>query len=538
MKTMFLAVCLLQALPFVRMEYERLPDMQAPRAAHGFVVSGGDIYAFGGHTTGFVPVATAECFHEGKWQTIDMVYPHDGGFFTELPDGRWMLGGGSEKSFGMGQSFGVELFDPSSRRFTPLTILDRPRAYASAAPLDNGSVIVSGNWFGEDGIAIYTQKDGFQAVKNAAESRRSPYILPMGDGNALIFGGMDGHGEVTQGRVDQLDGDSFTVPLLGQWYTFNCFVAVSPPLPVEPETWLLPATGKLDGNTGILLVRGRTFSLLQTDVPIPKTGLSACDIEYAQALMVDPERECAWLPGIDTGRRFYLVKLEYAPALKGGKARVAMYYAENPDGGFPKEMGLALLPDGSIAAAGGFLADNFVPVGTAWIFRPLGQGSQAGSPTGRILALAAAGLLAASGAALWLYRRRKKASTAELSASGQLMQNIRKVLEEKQLYRVHGLQVAHLAQELGTNTTYVSACINKETGGSFNDLVNGYRIRHALDLMAGNPQMPVAQISDISGFTSYSSFLRSFRQFTGMTPTEYLSSDGPPAGPPHGGTQD
>jgi len=538
MKTAFLVACLLQALPFVRMDYDRLPDLQTPRAAHGFIVSGGDIYAFGGHTTGFVPIATAECFHEGKWQMLDMTYPHDGGFFAELPDGRWLLGGGSEKPFGIGQTFGVETFDPVTRSFSPLTVLDRPRAYASAAPLDNGSILVSGNWYGADGIALYSQKEGFHAVKNTAEARRSPYLLPMEDGNVLILGGMDSQGEFTQGQVDRLEGDTFSVPLLEQWSVFNYYVAVSPPVPVAPETWLLPAVGKLDGNTGILLVRGESFSLLQTDGPVPKAGISACDIEYVQALVIDPERECAWLPGIDTGRRFYLVKLEYAPALKGGKARLTTYYAENPDGGFPKEMALALLPDGSIVAAGGFLTDNFQPVGTAWIFRPLGQSPPAGGRMGPVCAIAAACLLAAAGVAFGLSRRRKKVSTAEASASGQLMQSIRTILETKQLYRVHGLQVADLARELGTNTTYISACINKETGASFNDLVNGCRIRHALKLLAENPQMPVSQIADLSGFSSYSSFLRSFRQFTGKTPTDYLSSGEPPAGPKQDGIQD
>ena len=79
MKTVLLLVSLLQALPFVRMNYEKLPD------------------------------------------------------------GKWMLGGGSEKPFGIGQTFGVELFDPATRSFSPLTILDRPRAYASAAALPASS---------------------------------------------------------------------------------------------------------------------------------------------------------------------------------------------------------------------------------------------------------------------------------------------------------------------------------------------------------------------------------------------------------------
>jgi AraC-like DNA-binding protein len=524
MKTVLLLVSLLQALPFVRMDYEKLPDLPTPRCAHVVTTSGDDIFAFGGHTRGFVPVATAECFSGGKWQTLDMTYSHDGGFLTELPDGKWMIGGGNEKSFGIGQTFGVELFDPATRSFSPLTILDRPRAYASAAALPGGRVVVSGNWYKEDGIALYTPKEGFQGFKNATEERRSPYILPMEDGNALIFGGMDIHGDATKGWVDLLEGEPFSEPLLTEWTPFNFYVSVTPPGQIAPETWLVPAQSKTDGSTGILLVQGPSFSLLPTDIPIPRTGISACDIEYAMPLLLDTQRACAWLPGIDTGRRFYLTKLDYAPALKGEKARVTTYYAENPDGGFPKEMGFTLLPDGSIAALGGFLTDNFQPVGMAFLFRPLGEASPAGHSKALVLALLAAGLLAAAGVALFLSRRRNKAVEPEPSSSELLMQSIRTILEEKQLYKVHGLQVADLAKELGSNTTYISACINKETGATFNDLVNGYRIRHALGLLAENPSLPVVQVADISGFSSYSSFLRSFRQYTGKTPSEYLSA--------------
>jgi len=522
MKTVLALACLLQALPFLRMDYERLPDLQSPRSAHGFVTDGRDLFVFGGHTTGFIPLATAECFRDGEWQTLEMIYPHDGGLLAPLPDGRWLLGGGSEKEFGIGQSFGVEIFDPSTRRFSPLTILDRPRAYASAAMLDSGRLIVSGNWYADDGIAAYTREEGFRTINPTAEARRSPYILPLKDGNALIFGGMGNHGESTKGLVDQLDGEPFSVPLLESWTVLNYYVNVSPPVPVETDTWLLAALSKQDGAPGIIMVRGCSFSLLQTDVPIPRTGVSACDIEYSHALLIDSERSCAWLSGIDTGRRLYLVKLDYAQALKGGKAQVSLYFADNPDGGFPKEMGLALLPDGSIAAVGGFMTDNFQPVGTAWIFHPLGLPVVEGGHRFLSFALAVIGLLAVA-AAFILIRRRRRLLLQDAPSQNNMMIQIRTALEEKQMFRVHGLQVVDLAKELGTNTTYISTCINKETGASFNDLVNEYRIRYALDLLSDNPSMPVTQLADLSGFSSYSSFIRSFKRITGKTPSEYIS---------------
>jgi hypothetical protein len=262
MKTVLLLLSLLQAIPLIRMEYGKLPDMPTPRCAPVVTSSGESIFAFGGHTSGFIPVATAACFSGGKWQTLDMTYPHDGGFLTVLPDGKWMLGGGSEKPFGIGQTFGVELFDPATHSFSPLTIMDQPRAYASAAALPGGRIIVSGNWYKEDGIELYTPKEDFKGIKNTAEARRSPYILPLKDGNALIFGGMDSHGDATRGWVDQLEGEPFFVPLLAEWIPFNFYVSVSPPAQIAPETWLVPAISRTDGSAGILLVQAFCWSAM------------------------------------------------------------------------------------------------------------------------------------------------------------------------------------------------------------------------------------------------------------------------------------
>ena len=77
MKKVFLSVLLLllmlacrqqpdvvqhDGLAYAPMESERLPDLSEPRTYHALVWAGDHILALGGHTTGFVPSATAEYF--------------------------------------------------------------------------------------------------------------------------------------------------------------------------------------------------------------------------------------------------------------------------------------------------------------------------------------------------------------------------------------------------------------------------------------------------------------------------------------------
>ena len=42
----------------VRMQVERLPDLNVPRILHTVFCAGGEVVAAGGHTTGFVPTQT------------------------------------------------------------------------------------------------------------------------------------------------------------------------------------------------------------------------------------------------------------------------------------------------------------------------------------------------------------------------------------------------------------------------------------------------------------------------------------------------
>lgn len=113
----------------------------------------------------------------------------------------------------------------------------------------------------------------------------------------------------------------------------------------------------------------------------------------------------------------------------------------------------------------------------------------------------------------------------EERAQQALLQRIRTLMESQQFYLTSGLKISDVAEALGTNRTYISSCINRQTGMSFSDYVNGFRVRHAQDLIRKkDPNLNLSQVGAMSGFSGDTSFFRNFRKVTGQTPSEWLSS--------------
>ena len=74
-------------IPVESMTFERLPDLNVPRSGHALVYINGELTAFGGHTTGFIPTATIEYYRDGRWERVPTLYTHDFGFALRLRSG-------------------------------------------------------------------------------------------------------------------------------------------------------------------------------------------------------------------------------------------------------------------------------------------------------------------------------------------------------------------------------------------------------------------------------------------------------------------
>ena len=82
------------------------------------------------------------------------------------------------------------------------------------------------------------------------------------------------------------------------------------------------------------------------------------------------------------------------------------------------------------------------------------------------------------------------------------------------------LRINDLADLVSLSPGYLSSLFKTETGRSFTDYVLDRRIAAAEDLLRYSDHS-LAEISDMTGFSSQSYFIHCFREQTGVTPREY-----------------
>lgn len=88
------------------------------------------------------------------------------------------------------------------------------------------------------------------------------------------------------------------------------------------------------------------------------------------------------------------------------------------------------------------------------------------------------------------------------------------------------LSIRDVAGRMGTNESYVSRALNRQTGQSFNRIVNGLRVDHAKTRLKQSPASALTVAMD-SGFNSKATFNRVFRERVGQTPTQFRASQKP-----------
>lgn len=525
-------------IQFVPMESKRLPDMNEPRSGHVLVWAGDHILAVGGHTSGFLPVSTAEYYQKGRWHILSTTYTHDTPFALVLSDGDVLIGGGYESSFGIGQTWGVERYHPTNHRFTASAIMDMKRAHSSAAELANGQIVLSGNWYAQDITEIYKDNKEYYEdevwTDTASDGRCYPYILPMGKDNAWIIGSSFGsYGDNTLNIVDQIKGEPFTVDLLDDWHPMNLLDrnVQADCYRLGEDLYLIPAINA-EGQYAPLLVNSNGFALLPMERPLPKEGPWG-SIRFFGSFWVVPDTQTAWLMGLDEHQHVFLAEIDCQPALHGGKAKHTYYYSQ-PLEALPSIPYDLLLPDGSFVIAGGLILNNFDISAATYAFYPKGKPQEY-----TLFIVIGVGLALVAGLLLFLVARKRKLRKGDLSdTSGEedpsdeepkyeeksrpiISQKLKALMETKQRFRDKNLRLADVATELGTNTTYLSYTISTELHTTYPAFVTSYRINYAQELMRDNPSMSLSRVAEQSGFSNERNFLRSFKATCGITPSEW-----------------
>jgi AraC-like DNA-binding protein len=100
---------------------------------------------------------------------------------------------------------------------------------------------------------------------------------------------------------------------------------------------------------------------------------------------------------------------------------------------------------------------------------------------------------------------------------------IEKVMMEKKLYLNPNLKISDLAFATGFISYKLSAFFNKRCNQAFNDFVNQKRVEHCIQKLDSGENLTktLEAVANESGFQSRSTFIRAFKKFKGMTPSEY-----------------
>ena len=520
--------------PWKLLQVEHLASLNKPRGQHRTLMAGGVLVVIGGHTNGFKPIETLEYYRDGVWHEVPMHYSHDNGFALPLPDGTVMIGGGSAEAFGIGQSWGVEIYDPASYSMRALGVLDRKRTLASAQALPDGRVLVAGNWYADDAIAIFDPVTGFSTVKELSSGWERPWILPALEGEYLVFGPESNFGAPAGALVERLLGDAYQEPLLEKWEPACNLGAGSHNNCIGGNAYLLAARRRDNGEMGLLKVSDGVFTEVELNASIPLVGNEGQPIDWMAPVQVDRPRRQAWMQAFDRDGRCHFARIDYDAVLDGGSASVDFFRAACPEGRFA--LGLALLtPEGRLVLTGGvgqderkseIAEDNFITSSDVWMFHP-DPLEEAGSPwcwvIGALLLFGAGSIL------IYRYLHKRHPGTDDTPDADEtdtklrtdLMTQMSSLIKEQELFRRKNLRISDVASELATNKTYVSAILNSMSGEKFTSMITRHRIEYAQRLMREHPDMLLDDVADESGFSSRTSFFRNFKALTGMTPQEW-----------------
>lgn len=90
-------------------------------------------------------------------------------------------------------------------------------------------------------------------------------------------------------------------------------------------------------------------------------------------------------------------------------------------------------------------------------------------------------------------------------------------------YKDKDYSAKQLAEDLKTNTRYISAVVNVKFHMNYTSFVNKYRIEEAMTLLLDRryQDLNMEDISDMVGFANRQSFYASFFKFNNMTPRDY-----------------
>ena len=97
-----------------------------------------------------------------------------------------------------------------------------------------------------------------------------------------------------------------------------------------------------------------------------------------------------------------------------------------------------------------------------------------------------------------------------------------RLMKNEHCYRDRNLTIESLAERLSTNRTYLSKAINQQSGKSFSQYINSYRIDAARHMLSdADNDIQIKELAYALGFSTPETFSASFRKAVGIVPSKF-----------------
>ena len=105
----------------------------------------------------------------------------------------------------------------------------------------------------------------------------------------------------------------------------------------------------------------------------------------------------------------------------------------------------------------------------------------------------------------------------------ELKEKILSIIVQQKKYKDKRYSAKKLAEDLGTNTRYISAVVNVKFQMNYTSFINKFRIEDAMKILVDSRyrDMTIEQVSDMVGFANRQSFYAAFYKLSKMSPREY-----------------
>ena len=105
----------------------------------------------------------------------------------------------------------------------------------------------------------------------------------------------------------------------------------------------------------------------------------------------------------------------------------------------------------------------------------------------------------------------------------EMKEKILNIIVMQKKYKDKDYSAKKLAEDLGTNTRYISAVVNVRFHMNYTSFVNKFRIEEAMAILVDRryQDLRMEEVSDMVGFANRQSFYASFYKIMNMTPRDY-----------------